>query len=115
LHINTLETIDNKANLKEIVSSVWYKRHWLSLHDFINLTREEIQAIQNKNYSENTFYHAIERIFQFHDYNSIRKTIDFIQDTYEAMPQHIYGKIFLYKELFDHFKANRHFYKVEEF
>ena len=55
---------------------------------------------------------AIEKIFQFHDYGSIRATIDFIQDTYEKMPQHIYGKVFLYKELYDHFRANRHIYKV---
>lgn len=30
------------------------------------------------------------------------------------MPQHIYGKIFLYRKLFDHFKENKQISKIDE-
>lgn len=30
------------------------------------------------------------------------------------MPQHIYGKVFLYRKLFDTFKENRHISKIDE-
>ena len=109
-----METIDNADNLKEVVNSVWYKRHWLTQQDFINKKKPQIEEIMNKNNSECTFYRAIEKIFQLHDYPSIRATIDFIQDNYEKMPQHIYGKVFLYKEIFDHFRSNRHINRIDE-
>jgi len=30
------------------------------------------------------------------------------------MPQHIYGKIFLYRKLFDHFKENKQISKIDD-
>jgi len=59
------------------------------------------------------FYLAIEKVFeQVKDYASLRLIIDFIQDHYEKMPQHIYGKIFLYRKLFEHFKENQKISKI---
>jgi aspartate/tyrosine/aromatic aminotransferase len=48
------------------------------------------------------------------DYMSLKQIIDLIQDHYEKMPQHIYGKIFLYRKLFEHFKENQKINKIEE-
>lgn len=107
--------MDNRSNLNEICQSVWYKRYWLTQHDFINLSKSEIENIHKVNSSYQTFYWVIEKLFDYvKEYEPIREIIDFIQDNYESMPQHIYGKIFLYRKLFDHFKEHRHVHKVEE-
>jgi hypothetical protein len=115
LFIDTVSTLDNRDNLKEVCQSVWYKRYWLTQHDYIDLSKAEILNIHKLNSSYQTFYLIIDRMFEhIKEYEPIREIIDFIQDTYESMPQHIYGKIFLYRKLFDHFKENRHIKDLEE-
>lgn len=53
------------------------------------------------------FYYAIEKIFQYNkEYAVLRVIIDFIQDKYSKLPEHIYGKIFLYHKLFETFREN---------
>jgi hypothetical protein len=57
------------------------------------------------NCSDTTFYNVIEKLFDnVKDYPSVKALIDFIQDRYEKLPQHLFGKIFLYRKLFEQFK-----------
>jgi len=85
----------------------------MTQHDFINNTKKEIQEIHDLNRQDVMFYLAIDRIFdQVKEYVSLRPIIDYIQDHYEKMPQHIYGKIFLYRKLYEHFRENQKISKI---
>ena len=56
----------------------------------------------------------IGKIFEHIDSEEeVRRLIDHIQNSYEQLPGHIYGKIFLYHELFKHFKRYEKDGKVE--
>ena len=53
------------------------------------------------------FHITIEKIFEYvKDYPNQRLLIDHIQDNYDKFPSHLYGKIFLYQKLYEHFKSN---------
>ena len=48
------------------------------------------------------------------DYPTLRTIIDFLQDNYSKLPNHILGKIFLYNKLYEHFKANQKLIQIDE-
>lgn len=94
---------------------MWYKRYWLTQHEYIHKTKEEIRKIHERNRSDLPFYLIFEWIYEnITEPDILRTTVDFIQDHYPKMPNNIYGKIFLYYEMYQHFEKSRDLIPPEE-
>ena len=46
-----------------MIKTIWYRRNWLTAHEFINLKKSQIIQINNENNSELIFYYFISKIF----------------------------------------------------
>ena len=58
----------------------------------------------------------IEFIFDtIKDYASVKDILAYIQDHYPKIPQHLYGKIFLYQRIYDHLKDSSVKYNKKEY
>lgn len=104
-----------------MINSVWYKRYWLTTHDLIDKTRQEILEIHHRNASEEIFYYFISSIFlKIEDRKNLEVLVEFLENFYENLPSHIRGKIFLYVDLWGYYcehheEARRNKLNLNEF
>lgn len=109
LHIEEISTIYNKNNVEELTKTVWFKRNQYTLHDLIPLSKQKILEIQDFNASDAIFYFFIEKIFEnCHRPKDQEEVVLFLESNYEQLPQHLKGKIFLYRDLY-HYFINEHY------
>ena len=60
--------------------------------------------MQKYNGSDNIFYFFIEKLFQHcTQYEDLEEVVLFLESNYEDLPQHLKGRIFLYRNLFNYF------------
>ena len=62
--MENITTIDNKKCVEEFVKSIWYRRYWLTAHELINLTKDNIVQINKDNNSDLIFYFFVSKIFE---------------------------------------------------
>jgi hypothetical protein len=85
---------------------VWFRRYWLTQHDYVHLTRAQLQNLHTRNSSDAPFLRVLERIFEtVREHASLRAIVDLLQDNYPRLPNHLLGKIFLYHRLHEHLRT----------
>ena len=108
-HVNTVATIYNRDMLEEFSRTVWVKRNWLTYHDMVFQTRQEIE--QQQQYlggdGEDIFLSILNCIYSnFTHQDKIRLIVNHLQDKYHKFPQYLYSNVFLYRALFEYFRGD---------
>lgn len=86
--------------------SVWFKRNLYTQHDLIFLKKQEIKEVHESNKSETIFYIFVEEFFtSIKDEAELHELVTHLEANYLQMPQHLKGKIFLYRNLFRYFDS----------
>lgn len=79
---------------------MWFRRYWLTLHDYVHLARPQIEALHARNASDAPFFTVLQKVFEIvKEQTTLRSIVDLLQDSYPRLPNHLLGKIFLYHHL----------------
>lgn len=73
--------------MEELIEDVWFKRNYLTVHDLIPLSNEEIESQNLKNNSVDIFYFFIEKVIQtIKDEQILRNILHHIEHSYKKFP-----------------------------
>ena len=62
--------------MEEFIHSVWFKRNWLSKHDLVTKSKDEIMKLHENNKSNYLFYFFISKLFDiFKETNEVENLI----------------------------------------
>lgn len=70
-----------------MIEGVWFKRNWLTNHDVIPLSTEEINSKNKKNNSVDIFYFFTEKVLEsITEIDILRRTLSHVVATYKEFP-----------------------------